>query len=109
MTALHIILSIIGILFVIWLYALVLSENMPRPNLSKLYLWWHEYRQKSFFQKIRSLIHAFFSFLQLCLRTIKGIFKFILEVIVESLFYIILRIIWVGIKLIFHFIGRIFD
>ena len=109
MTILQIIFSIFGILFVIWLYALVLSENVPSLDLTRLHNWWHEYRQKTFFQKIRAIILSIFQFFQYIIRVMQWLLKALFEALAEFLFYIVLRGIWLAIKFIFHLLARIFD
>lgn len=109
MSTLQIILSIIGILFVIWLYALIFAENLPLIDLSQLNRWWYEYRKKSLFQKIQSLIRSIVKFIQCCSQGFIWLIKFLIEFIFELIAYILIRIIWLGIKFVFHALIRIFD
>lgn len=109
MSLLQILLSILGIIFIIWMYAILFTDIKQIPNFSRLKASWRKNFQDPSFSLIRFIFHKFIQFLSFLKNSIKKFFKFLAELTVEILFNLILRGIWLIMKNIFLAIVRIFD
>ena len=109
MTIFSFILCFLGILIVIWLYSLMMSENPKFFSLTQFQLWWDKHKHRPFFYGTKYLIRQIINFFNWLGRCVKTVFKFILEVLYEVIFNLILRALWYLIKGIFLFFARIFD
>ncbi len=113
MSALSIGLSILGILFVVWMYALVFSEKIPSLNFSKLQSLWIEGWQRFKRQPFYLMCYAPFRLLKWLLYQLRSLslklLKFLINVIIEIIFNFILRGIWFVFKSLFLAIFHIFD
>lgn len=109
MTLLQILLSILGICFVLWMYAFVHTDRVLIPKLSQLKKVWSVKFLHRLFSPIRYIFNKFTQFLFFLKILVKKFFKFLIELTVEILFNLILRGIWFIIKNMFLAIFRIFD
>ena len=109
MSILQIILSCIGILFIIWIYAFIWYEKTPSLDFSKIQSWWQEHRSNLFISLLNKMLETLLSILKWLFKIIKEIVNFIIELTVEIIFNLIIRGIWALIKSLFLLIFRIFD
>lgn len=109
MTILQITLSCLGILFCIWLYALIFYENVLRLNLTKLQKWWQSNKRNPFMAIFNFICRKIIALIQWVAYILKKIWNFLKEFIAEIIGQLIIRSILNIIKAIFHLIDRIFD
>lgn len=109
MTFLNLTLSILGILFVIWLYAFVFAKNIPTLNFNDIQNFWNKFRKIRFTNIPINLFRKMLQFLSFVRRILNCIWKFIAELTVEIVFHMILRGIWWLIKSLFVLLGKIFN
>ena len=107
MLILQIILSILGILFSIWLYMLILCENPP--TLKRIFHpcieWWQDHHQNIVISILRLITRKLYQAVEWIFFPISKIFKFLIEVcvgiIAEALLYLIFFVI-IGICIIIY-------